>query len=221
MWEFPAWALPDAPKSATNSCGRARGTPALGALLVVVSTGLRTPLMRGRQRSLPAAPPNQSYLRTRSVGPRWSLRREPLARGGYRTDEASSALWRDALVGVPDASQVNAGVLAAQFHLGPEGLPGERAAPPIGRTIAATRRLARVPRCSPARGWTTSRSVSSRPDWSRWSFRRGGADAAAISAQVHHRAACSTSGVLASPASGGTSAIFAGPSGTGRRSPPR
>jgi hypothetical protein len=221
LWELPAWALPESPddrKELLWTCAR-DARLSNGLLFLDVSATPDPAHMRHATEFASRVPDpivicGQEVLRPagRAVV---SVSLPPLPH-----DEAT-ALWQAALAAIPNISQVNTAMLAAQFRLGPEGIASaaRTAAHHLGdespaRTVwRACRLLARTrlddlaQRIEPDADWTR---LVLPPDEVR--------TLRAIGAQVRHRARVihewgfSRHGQRGS----GTSAIFSGPSGTGK-----
>ena len=220
LWELPAWALPEGAEEREDfmwTC--ARDARLADALLMVDVSATSDPGRLALATDFLARLPDAAAV----CGP--EVLRPPgrtvvslsLPRLGH--DEATQ-VWRKALHGAEDAAQVDVAVLSAQFQLDADGIataaraarhraPGESAAAAVWQ---ACRLLARA----------TLDDLAQRIDadapWDRLALPEEELRTLhAVAAQVRHRARVFHAwGLSAHGHRGGTSAIFSGPSGTGK-----
>jgi hypothetical protein len=212
LWELPAWALPEAPEEREElawTC--ARDARLFGGLLLLDVAGAE-PAHQRHAVELASRTPDPIVL----CGPE-VLR--PPGRAVVSVSvprlpwEEAKALWRRELAGVAR--------LAARFQLGPEGIASAARSlahrpdgePPDRVVWRACRLLAR------ARLGDLAQRIEPEADWGRLVLPPDElATLRAIEVQVRHRARVVHDwGFAAQGERGsGTSAIFAGPSGTGK-----
>ena len=221
LWEIPAWALPESPDDRDELLWTAARDARLSdGLLFLDASASHEPAHLRHATEFASRTPDPIVI----CGP--EVMRPPgrtvvsvaLTRLPH---EEATALWRECLAPIPGGPQVNVSVLATQFQLGPEGIAAAARHAlhrpehePVARTVwKACRLLAR------ARLDDLAQRIEPDADWTRIVLPPEELRTLrAIGAQVRHRARVfhewgfSSHGQRGS----GTSAVFSGPSGTGK-----
>lgn len=220
LWDLPGWALPESADDREDLLWTsARDARLCGGLLFLDVTTATEPVHLRHATEFASRAPDPIVICGPEVlrpsgRPVVSLSLAPLPH------EEAAMLWREALADVPGGAEVSPSILAAQFHLGPDGIASAarsvahrgKKEPPGHAAWQACRLRAR------ARLDDLAQRIEPEADWSRLVLPPEEVRTLqAIAAQVRHRARVfhewgfSQYGYRA-----GTSAIFSGPSGTGK-----
>jgi hypothetical protein len=220
LWELPAWALPESPDDRDELVWTAARDARLSGGLLFLDAASSDPAHLRHATEFACRTPDPIVICGPEVMRPSGRPVVSVALPRLPHDEAT-ALWRECLADVPDGSQVNVSVLATQFQLGPEGIASAARSAlhrpdhePAGRTVwTACRLLAR------ARLDDLAQRIEPDADWTRLVLPSEELRTLrAIGAQVRHRARVFHDWGFSSHGhrGSGTSAVFSGPSGTGK-----